>query len=80
MTLTVHTPEGEYKHISNWVVAADGGRSPIRERMKLRMEGASYEGRFVIADIRIKLDYPTERLAFFFQMILESRKYYFNAS
>jgi len=29
------------------------------------MQGASYEGRFVIADIRIKLDYPTERLAFF---------------
>ncbi len=65
VTLTVHTPEGEYKHVSNWVIAADGGRSPIRESMKLRMEGASYEGRFVIADIRIKLDYPTERLAFF---------------
>ncbi|RZJ23823.1 MULTISPECIES: FAD-dependent monooxygenase [unclassified Acinetobacter] len=65
VTLTVHTPEGEYQHTSKWVVAADGGRSPIRERMKLRMEGASYEGRFVIADIRIKLDYPTERLAYF---------------
>lgn len=63
--LTLQTPEGEYKHITKWVIAADGGRSPIRERMKLRMEGASYEGRFVIADIRIKLDYPTERLAFF---------------
>lgn len=65
VTLTVHSPEGEYRHLSNWVVAADGGRSPIRESMKLWMEGASYEGRFVIADIRIKLDYPTERLAFF---------------
>lgn len=65
VTLTVATPEGSYKHICKWVVAADGGRSPIRERMKLRMQGASYEGRFVIADIRIKLDYPTERLAFF---------------
>ena len=29
------------------------------------MQGDSYEGRFVIVDIRIKLDYPTERLAFF---------------
>ena len=65
VTLTVETPEGSYKHSSKWVVAADGGRSPIRESMKLWMEGASYEGRFVIADIRIKLDYPTERLAFF---------------
>lgn len=63
--LTIQTPEGEYTHTSKWVVAADGGRSPIRERMKLWMEGASYEGRFVIADIRIKLDYPTERLAYF---------------
>lgn len=65
VTLTVHTPEGEYQQKSHWVVAADGGRSPIRERMQLRMQGASYEGRFVIADICIKLDYPTERLAFF---------------
>jgi hypothetical protein len=33
--------------------------------MNLLMEGASYEGRFVIADIRIDLPLPTERLAFF---------------
>lgn len=65
VTLTVHTPEGQYQHFSHWVIAADGGRSGIRERMKLKMEGASYEGKFVIADIRIKLDYPTERLAYF---------------
>lgn len=65
VTLTVETPEGSYQHTTSWVVAADGGRSPIRERMKLWMEGASYEGRFVIADIRIQLDYPTERLAYF---------------
>ncbi|MBU3846411.1 MAG: FAD-dependent monooxygenase, partial [Candidatus Acinetobacter avistercoris] len=65
VTLTVHTPEGEYKQTSSWVIAADGGRSILRESMNLRMEGASYEGKFVIADIRIKLDYPTERLAFF---------------
>jgi 3-(3-hydroxy-phenyl)propionate hydroxylase len=47
------------------VVAADGGRSGIRSAMNLEMEGASYEGFFVIADIRIDLPYPTERLAFF---------------
>jgi hypothetical protein len=29
------------------------------------MEGASYEGLFVIADIRVDLPLPTERLAFF---------------
>lgn len=65
VTLGIQTPEGEYRHVSAWVIAADGGRSGMRERMNLRMEGASYEGKFVIADIRIHLDYPTERLAFF---------------
>ncbi len=65
VTLTLQTPEGEYRHTSDWLVAADGGRSFIRSHLNLKMEGDSYEGRFVIADIRIKLDYPTERLAFF---------------
>lgn len=63
--VTVDTPEGEYRLESDWVVAADGGRSPIRSAMELQMEGASYEGFFVIADIRIDLPLPTERLAYF---------------
>ncbi|WP_274572312.1 FAD-dependent monooxygenase [Neisseria leonii] len=63
--LTVDTPEGSYCHRTPWLVAADGGRSFIRRHLGLKMEGNSYEGRFVIADIRIDLDYPTERLAFF---------------
>ena len=62
---TVDTPEGEYLLESDWVVAADGGRSPIRTAMDLQMEGASYEGFFVIADIKIDLPLPTERLAYF---------------
>ncbi|GAB3365696.1 MULTISPECIES: FAD-dependent monooxygenase [Giesbergeria] len=65
VTVTVDTPEGEYTLDSAWVVAADGGRSAIREGMGLRMEGASYEGFFVIADIKIDLPLPTERLAYF---------------
>ncbi|OGB72398.1 MAG: monooxygenase [Burkholderiales bacterium RIFOXYC12_FULL_65_23] len=63
--VTVDTPEGEYQLESDWVVAADGGRSPIRSAMELQMEGASYEGFFVIADIKIDLPLPTERLAYF---------------
>ncbi len=65
VTLTVDTPEGEYALTAPWVVAADGGRSVIRKLMDLRMEGRSYPGNFVIADIRAKLDLPTERLCFF---------------
>ncbi|MFD0668627.1 FAD-dependent monooxygenase [Ramlibacter sp. MAHUQ-53] len=63
--VTVDTPEGPYTLESEWVVAADGGRSGIRAAMGLQMEGASYEGYFVIADIRCDLPLPTERLAFF---------------
>ena len=62
---TLDTPEGEYTLEADWLVAADGGRSGIREQLGLKLEGASYEGRFVIADIRIDLPLPTERLAFF---------------
>jgi 3-(3-hydroxy-phenyl)propionate hydroxylase len=61
----VDTPEGSYLLETDWLVAADGGRSVIRSAMNLEMEGASYEGFFVIADIRIDLPFPTERLAFF---------------
>ncbi|MFY8054564.1 MAG: FAD-dependent monooxygenase [Limnohabitans sp.] len=62
---TVDTPEGEYQLESQWLVAADGGRSGIRSQMSLEMEGTSYEGFFVIADIKIDLPFPTERLAYF---------------
>lgn len=61
----VDTPQGEYRLQADWLVACDGARSPIRSLQALKMEGASYEGRFVIADIRIDLPLPTERLAFF---------------
>ncbi len=61
----IDTPEGSYQLASDWLVAADGARSGIRSALGLKMEGASYEGFFVIADIRIDLPLPTERLAFF---------------
>jgi 3-(3-hydroxy-phenyl)propionate hydroxylase len=47
------------------VVAADGGRSTIRRLLGLRMEGRSYPGNFVIADIKAEIDLPTERLCYF---------------
>lgn len=65
VAVTVDTPEGTYTLETEWLVAADGGRSGIRSQLGLQMEGASYEGFFVIADIRIDLPLPTERLAYF---------------
>ncbi|HMK87355.1 MAG TPA: FAD-dependent monooxygenase [Steroidobacteraceae bacterium] len=63
--LRLDTPEGEYPLIADWVVAADGGRSTIRKLLGLKMEGRSYAGNFVIADIKAKIDLPTERLCHF---------------
>ena len=63
--LLIDTPAGEYELRTDWLVAADGGRSGIRAALDLKLEGASYEGLFVIADIRIDLPYPTERRAYF---------------
>ena len=65
VALQIDTPDGEYTQRTGWLVAADGARSTVRTALGLRFEGASYEGRFVIADIRIDLDLPTERLAYF---------------
>ena len=65
VTLGIDTPDGEYELTADWVVAADGGRSTVRKLMQLRMEGRSYAGRFVIADIKAKINLPTERLCFF---------------
>lgn len=65
VTLGVDTPHGPYEQPASWVVAADGARSSLRQLCGLKLEGAAYEGRFVIADIRIDLPLPTERLAFF---------------
>jgi 3-(3-hydroxy-phenyl)propionate hydroxylase len=64
-TLEVDTPQGPYVQRAGWVAACDGARSALRRLQGLELEGDSYEGRFVIADIRIELPLPTERLAFF---------------
>ena len=65
VTAHVDTSAGPYQLDTEWLVAADGGRSEIRSAMNLKLEGASFESIFVIADIRIDLPFPTERLAFF---------------
>jgi len=63
--LRVDTPEGSYQLEADYVVAADGARSPIRQALGLRLEGNSYEGRYLIADILLRSGHPTERRAWF---------------
>jgi len=63
--LTVATPEGEYPLAADYVLAADGARSAVRQLQNLKLKGDAYEGRYVIVDVRMESDYPTERRAFF---------------
>ena len=63
--LDVTSPAGNYTMSTDWVVACDGGRSSVRDALGLTLEGTSYEGRYVIVDIKLKSSRPTERLAWF---------------
>ncbi len=65
VTLLLETPLGRYTLHADWVVAADGGRSTVREALGLNLQGTTYEGRYVIVDIHLQSPRPTERLAFF---------------
>ncbi len=65
VTLHVASTKGDYKLKVDYVLAADGARSGVRSQMGLRLKGENYEGRYVIADVRMQHDYPTERRALF---------------
>ena len=61
----VECPEGTYAIRGEWLVACDGARSPCRRMMGLEFEGASFEDRFLIADVAMDADMPAERWFWF---------------
>ncbi len=64
-SLTIRDPMATYEMKADWVLAADGARSPVRKLRGLSLKGENYEGRYVIADIQMDHDYPTIRRALF---------------
>lgn len=64
-SLRVETPDGAYTLSTDWLVVADGARSPIRTMMGLDIEGKIFMDRFLIADVVMKAEYPTERWFWF---------------
>ena len=65
VTLEVDTADGTRHLRARWVVAADGGRSRMRELAGIRMQGNNYDGRYVIADIHWESELPAERTVWF---------------
>ncbi|MEM7250473.1 MAG: FAD-dependent monooxygenase [Pseudomonadota bacterium] len=63
--LEVESEHGRYVLHAQYCLAADGARSTVRRALELPLRGDAYEGKYVIADIRMKSDFPTERRAFF---------------
>ncbi len=64
-TLTVETPDGAFDIEADWLLVADGARSPIRRHLGLDIEGRVFQDRFLIADVIMKADYPAERWFWF---------------
>ncbi len=64
-TVALDTPDGPTELSAEWVVATDGARSSVRDSLGLPLNGASYEGTYVIADIHWPVDLPTERRVWF---------------
>jgi 3-(3-hydroxy-phenyl)propionate hydroxylase len=63
--LRVETPNGVFDIEADWLITADGARSPIRRMLGLDIEGRIFMDRFLIADVVMKADFPAERWFWF---------------
>ena len=50
-TLDIETPDGRYTLRTDWLIVADGARSPIRRQLGLDTVGRVFQDRFLIADV-----------------------------
>ncbi len=63
--LDINTPDGPYQLEAEYIIACDGARSSIRDMMGLSFDGRVFEDNFLIADVKMKADFPTERWFWF---------------
>ncbi len=63
--LVVACSSDEYEINTQYVVACDGSRSTIRKSLGLGSQGRTFQDRFLIADVRMTADFPTERWFWF---------------
>ena len=65
VTVSVSTPQGEYKIDCGYVIAADGAGSPLRKMLGFDFGGETFQDHFLIADIKMKAEFPAERWFWF---------------
>ena len=63
--LTIDTPEGPYSLAAEYVIACDGARSSLRAIVGAEFIGETFEDQFLIADVRMNAEFPTERWFWF---------------
>ncbi len=63
--LQVMTPDGPYKIEADWLIGCDGASSPLRTMLGYGFTGKVFRDSFLIADITMKADFPTERWFWF---------------
>jgi len=63
--LSIDTPDGPYRIAANYVVACDGARSSLRQMVGAEFSGQVFEDQFLIADVKMTAEFPTERWFWF---------------
>ena len=63
--VAIETPDGSYQLQSDYLIVCDGARSPTRTMMGLDFEGRFFEERFLIADVEMTIEQPSERWFWF---------------
>ncbi len=63
--LQIETDRGAYQIEADYILACDGNKSFIRNKLKLDFKGRVFEDNFLIADVKLKHDHPNERYFWF---------------
>lgn len=63
--LSIDTPDGVYELLAGYVAACDGAKSTLRKQLGQESKGRVFRDRFLIADVRMKLEQPAERWFWF---------------
>jgi len=65
VVLAIDTPDGRYHLKADYVVACDGARSALRSFVGAEFTGEVFEDQFLIADVKMTAEFPTERWFWF---------------
>src|SRR5437660_4912707 len=65
VVVTIETPDGSYRMRASYVVACDGARSSLRQMVGAEFKGQVFEDQFLIADVKMTAEFPTERWFWF---------------